>query len=149
MNENEFEGAAKDIGGKIKDGVGGLTGNPDLQVDGKIDQATGKLQGKYSDAMDQLGVAAGSVADKASELAGRASSTVKDAAASARRGAGQAGETVYNAGARAGEYMGQSVQQQPLLSLIGAAAIGYGIAFLIHSAASPIAPEPKPRRYFR
>jgi uncharacterized protein YjbJ (UPF0337 family) len=42
MNENEIAGAAKDAIGKVKDGVGGLTGDPGLQVDGKIDQAVGK-----------------------------------------------------------------------------------------------------------
>jgi hypothetical protein len=45
--------------------------------------------------------------------------------------------------------VGGTVQQQPLLSLIGAAAIGYVIGFLIHSSTSPLAVEPKPKRYFR
>jgi hypothetical protein len=74
---------------------------------------------------------------------------MRDAAERARLGAGQASETVYDAGARAGQYVGRSVREQPLLSLIGVAAIGYAIGFLIHSPISPLVHEPKPRRYFR
>jgi uncharacterized protein YjbJ (UPF0337 family) len=149
MDENEIKGAASDALGKVKDGVGGLTGDTAMQVEGKMDQAAGKLQGKLGAAEDQLGDAAGTIADKASEYAGRAGATLRDAAEAARRGAGQAGETVFDTGARAGEYVGRTVRDQPLLSLIGVAAIGYAIGFLIHSPMSPLAPEPKARRYFR
>ena len=40
------------------------------------------------------------------------------------------------------------VKEQPLLSLIGVAAIGYAIGFLIHSPMSPLMPKPKTKRYF-
>jgi uncharacterized protein YjbJ (UPF0337 family) len=149
MNENEIEGAARDAIGKVKDGIGGLTGDPGLQVDGKVDQATGKLQAKLGDTMDQISDTASTAAAQVSDFASRASAALLDAAGTARRGAEQASETVYDAGARAGQYVGRSVQQQPLLALIGAAAIGYVCGFLIHSAASPLVPAPKPRRYFR
>jgi uncharacterized protein YjbJ (UPF0337 family) len=135
--------------GKVKDGVGGLTGDTGMQVDGKMDQATGKLQGKFGDAKDQLSDAAGAIADQATDFAGRAESTLRDAAETARRGVGQAGEKVYAAGARANEYAGRTVKDQPLLSLIGVAAIGYAIGFLIHSPMSPLTPKPKTRRYLR
>ena len=149
MNENEIAGAAKDAIGKVKDGAGGLTGDPGLQVDGKIDQAAGKLQSKFGDATDRFSDSASAMADKASDLTSRAGSTLRDAAGSARRAAGQARETVYDAGARAGQQAGRTVQEQPLLSLIGIAAIGYAIGFLIHSFASPLARAPRSRRYSR
>jgi uncharacterized protein YjbJ (UPF0337 family) len=149
MNENEVEGAARDAIGKVKDGVGGLTGDPGLQVDGKVDQAAGKLQAKLGDTMDQIIDTASTTAAQASDFAGRAGATLRDAAGTARRGAAQASETVYDAGAQAGQYVGRSVQQQPLLALVGAAALGYALGFLILSAASPLVPAPKPRRYFR
>jgi uncharacterized protein YjbJ (UPF0337 family) len=149
MNENEIKGAAKDAIGKVKDATGGLTGETGLQAEGKMDQASGKLQGKFGDIKDQLGEAAGIIADKASELTGGARAAMHDAAQTARHGAGQAGETVYDAGARAGKYVGRTVQDQPLLSLIGIAAIGYAIGFLVHSPSSPLVREPNRRRYFR
>jgi uncharacterized protein YjbJ (UPF0337 family) len=133
----------------VKDGVGGFTGDPRLQAEGKIDQVAGKLQRDVGEAQGQIGDAANSVADKASEFVGRTGSSLRDAAGTVRQGANHASETVYDAGARAGQYVGRSVQQQPLLALIGAAIIGYVVGFLIHSAASPLAPAPKPRRYRR
>jgi uncharacterized protein YjbJ (UPF0337 family) len=142
MSENEPEGIAKDAAGKV-------TGDPALQAGGKINQGADKLQGEFGEAKDQLDDAASTVADKASEFAARAGSTLRDAAGTVRHGATQAGETAYDAGARAGQYVGRSVQQQPLLSLIGAAAIGYLVGFLLHSAASPLALEPRSRRYRR
>jgi hypothetical protein len=76
-------------------------------------------------------------------------STMSDAAQTVRREAGHAGEKIYDTGSRAGEYMGRTVKEQPLLSLIGVAAIGYAIGFLLHSPMSPLAPPPKTKRYFR
>ena len=139
---------ARDAVGKVKDAAGGLTGDTGLQAEGKIDQAGGKIQGQYGAAKDQLGHAADAIADKASDLADRASSTMRDAAQTVRHEAGHAGEKVYNAGSRAGEYVGRPVKEQPLLSLIGVAAIGYAIGFLIHSPMSPLMPKPKTTRYF-
>ncbi len=42
--EDSVEGKAKDLKGKVKDGVGGLTGDTGLQAEGKIDQLKGKAQ---------------------------------------------------------------------------------------------------------
>jgi len=149
MNEDEIKGTAKDAIGKVKDATGGLTGAPGLQAEGKMDQATGKMQGKFGDVKDQLGDAADTIAGTVSEFAGRAGSAMNDAAQMARRGAGQAWGTVYDAGARAGQYVGRTVQDQPLLSLIGVAAIGYAIGFLLHSTTSPLVREPRTRQLRR
>jgi len=149
MNEDEITGAGRDAVGKVKDAAGGLTGETGMQADGKLNQAAGKVQGKFGEAKEQLGDTAGTVADKASEFADREGAATQDAAQMARRGAGQASETVYDAGARAGQYVGRTLQDQPLLSLIGVAAIGYAIGFLIHSPMSPLVSKPKTRRYLR
>lgn len=42
--EDSAEGKAKDLKGKVKDAVGGLTGDSSLQAEGKIDQLKGKAQ---------------------------------------------------------------------------------------------------------
>lgn len=44
VDENEVEGTLKDIGGKVQDGIGGLTGDDELQAQGKFNQATGQAQ---------------------------------------------------------------------------------------------------------
>lgn len=54
VDENQFEGRARDIGGKIQDAVGGLTGDAATQAKGKWNQATGKAQSTFGDAADEL-----------------------------------------------------------------------------------------------
>jgi uncharacterized protein YjbJ (UPF0337 family) len=52
MDENRFEGAARDVGGKIQDAVGGLTGDAKTQGRGKVNQAVGDAQNTYGQALD-------------------------------------------------------------------------------------------------
>jgi len=54
MDENRFEGAARNIGGKMQDAVGGLTGDASTQARGKINQAAGQAQQAYGAAVDDL-----------------------------------------------------------------------------------------------
>jgi len=53
-NEDQAEGKAKDIGGKIKEEVGDATGNDDMKHDGQADQVEGKAQKTVGDAKDKL-----------------------------------------------------------------------------------------------
>jgi uncharacterized protein YjbJ (UPF0337 family) len=48
--DNSVEGKATDLKGKVKDAVGGLTGNTSLQGEGKMDQAKGKIQDAFGQA---------------------------------------------------------------------------------------------------
>ncbi len=52
MDENRVSGTAKNIGGKIEEGVGSLIGNTKTQVQGKLDQASGAAQDLYGQAAD-------------------------------------------------------------------------------------------------
>ena len=42
--KNSVEGKADNLKGKVKDAVGGLTGDSNLQAEGKVDQAKGKAK---------------------------------------------------------------------------------------------------------
>ena len=42
--DNSVEGKTSDLKGKLKDGLGGLTGDTSLQGEGKLDQLKGKVQ---------------------------------------------------------------------------------------------------------
>lgn len=53
-NEDQAEGKAKDIGGKVKEEVGDATGNEDMKREGQVDQAEGKVQKGIGDAKDEL-----------------------------------------------------------------------------------------------
>ena len=44
VDKDRVEGSAKNIGGKIKEGIGKLTGDSKTQAEGKADQVEGKVQ---------------------------------------------------------------------------------------------------------
>jgi uncharacterized protein YjbJ (UPF0337 family) len=54
VDENEFEGAARDLGGKVQDAIGGLTGDVGTQAQGKWNQAAGKAQKTFGNAAEEI-----------------------------------------------------------------------------------------------
>jgi uncharacterized protein YjbJ (UPF0337 family) len=54
MTEQRIEGAANGISGKIKSGLGNLTGDTRLQVEGKFEEVKGKALDAYGRAIDKL-----------------------------------------------------------------------------------------------
>ena len=61
-NKDEVEGKVENVGGKIKEGIGNLTGDRDLEAEGEADQVEGQSQetwGKFKrgvgDAVDAVG----------------------------------------------------------------------------------------------
>jgi uncharacterized protein YjbJ (UPF0337 family) len=52
MNNEHIKGAADKAKGAVKDAVGGLTGKPGLQVEGKIDKAKGSAHEVAGDVKD-------------------------------------------------------------------------------------------------
>ena len=51
-DDDRAKGAANNLGGKIKEGVGKLTGDRDLEAEGNLDQAKGKGQQALGDLKD-------------------------------------------------------------------------------------------------
>lgn len=72
------------------------------------------------------------LAGKAQTAAVEAAGTIRDAAAETAERVGDATTSTYRQGVRAGEYVSQYTAEQPLLALLIAGAIGYGIAYMIH-----------------
>lgn len=54
MDQNRYEGAAREMGGKVEEAVGDLAGDAKMQVQGKIDQVAGSVQNSYGAAMEEL-----------------------------------------------------------------------------------------------
>ncbi len=52
MDENRVEGTAKNIGGKVQEGFGRVTGDTKSQVEGIANQAAGATQDLYGQAAD-------------------------------------------------------------------------------------------------
>lgn len=67
VDENRIEGAARNMGGKLQDAVGGLTGDTATQARGKVSQTAGNAQNALR-----------SAADTATEWSGTVADTVKD-----------------------------------------------------------------------
>ncbi|WP_292051039.1 MULTISPECIES: CsbD family protein [unclassified Brevundimonas] len=53
-DKDRIEGAVKNIGGKIKEGIGNLTGDEKLKAEGNADQVEGKVQNAVGGAKDAL-----------------------------------------------------------------------------------------------
>jgi uncharacterized protein YjbJ (UPF0337 family) len=52
MDENRVEGTVRNVGGKVHEGVGRLTGDARTRAEGLANQAAGTAQDLYSQAAD-------------------------------------------------------------------------------------------------
>ena len=98
MDENEVEGAAKNLGGNVKSAFGNLTGDGETQASGAIDQVVGTAQKAYGKIKDQAGGAGSAFVDQLDE---------------------------------ASAFLGDTVAERPLTSLLVAGAVGYVLAMLM------------------
>ncbi|SFO19001.1 CsbD family protein [Sphingomonas sp. OK281] len=117
MNKDEFQGGARYIGGKVEKAVGDTVNSRDWQVDGVVDQVAGGAQNLYGRAKSAIDDAIDGAPELADKLGSEAREATDREAAAARRGAASA-QT--------------SAQDAPMLWALGAAAIGYGIAWFVH-----------------
>ncbi|HEY0103111.1 MAG TPA: CsbD family protein [Brevundimonas sp.] len=53
-DHDRVEGAAKNMGGEIKEAAGKITGDEKLKADGRADQAEGKIQNAVGGIKDTL-----------------------------------------------------------------------------------------------
>ena len=64
MDTDRIDGALKNIGGKIKEGFGELTGDTKTQAEGKAEQVEGKVQNSWGGAKDTVRDATDSTDDR-------------------------------------------------------------------------------------
>ena len=53
--QDSLEGKGKDLKGRVKDAIGGLTGDKSLQGEGKLDELKGHVQDKLGQGEQDLG----------------------------------------------------------------------------------------------
>lgn len=53
-DQDRIEGAAKNLGGKLKEAAGKLTGDEKLKAEGRADQVAGKVQNAVGGVKDAL-----------------------------------------------------------------------------------------------
>ena len=68
MDENRVSGTAKNIGGKIEEGFGRVTGDTKTQAAGVAKQVSGAAQDMYGQARDVASDAVGTARDTASSF---------------------------------------------------------------------------------
>ncbi len=102
MDTDRIKGAGRDLYGRGEEAVGSLTGDNETRSRGMLDQAAGQVQNTYGRAKDT----ARDMTDQAMEM----------------------GERYYDQGTRA---IRDSVQNQPIGSLLIAAAAGFALAWMI------------------
>src|SRR6476619_407395 len=107
-------------------------GPPAQDAGHRGDEAGATASGATETARDM----ANRAAEQARSAVAQAGETAQDLANRAREQAAPAAQAVYDQGARAGEYMTRNVHQYPTTALLIAAAVGYGLAYLIHGGGS-------------
>jgi len=100
-----------------------------------------RISDQMSDAANDVKNGVTGAVDTLSDLAGQARSaaaeavnTIQGAAIDTGKHVRDAAAETYRQGARAGEYVSRNTAEQPMLALLIAGAIGYGIAYMIHRA---------------
>lgn len=102
MDDNSFHDQASKIASDVRDGIVGTA----------------------EKARDFAGMARTTAAE--------ASNTIRDAAIEAGKKMSDVATETHKQGVKANEYLSQSTAEQPLLALLLAAAVGYGVAYLVH-----------------
>ncbi|GEP00764.1 CsbD family protein [Methylobacterium haplocladii] len=127
-------GGAKDLGGKVQGAVGDALGTSRESVEGRYREAEGKAQQAYGQAKDKARDVAEDVGDYVGDAYERGSDYARDAY---DRGSDYARDA-YD---RGGEYVRDGhravtsrVEENPMVALLIAGAVGYGLALLLHSS---------------
>lgn len=68
MDRDRVEGTARNLGGKMEEGLGRATGDARTQVEGKMQQVAGAAQDLYGQARESAGEAAAAARRQASSL---------------------------------------------------------------------------------
>lgn len=135
MDEQRVKESAKDAAGKIGDAANDFAAQAQANVQGGVDQAKSTFRDLKASAGETVGRATAAARDLSAagtEVAGQVSEAVQGVAREVGSQVGQAATTVYQQGANAGGYVSRYTAEQPLTALLVAAAVGYGLAYLIH-----------------
>ena len=123
MDKDRIAGAAKDFAGKAEGAVGSLTGDAKTQAEGRAREAAGTVQNLYGQAKDAVSDATDAAVNYAKDAYGNPADTLRD---------GQ-------------KAVAQTVQENPLGSLLIAGGIGFALALMM---SRPARRPPQRWRYY-
>jgi uncharacterized protein YjbJ (UPF0337 family) len=78
MDEHRMTGAVKNLGGKVEEGFGRVTGDTSTQIQGAVDQAEGTAENLYGQAKDAASNAAEGIRKTASSFEDVVRHTIED-----------------------------------------------------------------------
>jgi uncharacterized protein YjbJ (UPF0337 family) len=79
MDKDEIKGKAKEATGYIKEKAGEMMNDPDLETEGEVEKAEGKVQHAWGKAKDTARDVVDEAEDTASDVAGDAEDAAHDA----------------------------------------------------------------------
>ncbi|TXM67555.1 CsbD family protein [Methylobacterium sp. WL120] len=120
MNRDRFEGGVRHLRGRAKTAVGAVSGDPERQFDGAIDQAAGAAQHAYGRARDTVQVWRRDGEHLIDEASARGRAIADEAASRGRHYRDRAEHHGRHAARRADENKGAT------LAIVAAAAFGLG-----------------------
>ena len=123
MDKDRIAGAAKDFAGKAEGVVGNMTGDAKTQAEGRAREAAGTVQNLYGQAKDAVSDATDAAVNYAKDAYGNPADAIRD---------GQ-------------KAVAQTVQDNPLGSLLIAGGIGFALALMM--TRSPRRPPQRWRYY--
>ncbi|GJE58776.1 CsbD family protein [Methylobacterium trifolii] len=140
VDTDRIVGSAKDIGGRVQSAAGDFVGSNRDSVEGRFREAQGKAQDAFGQAKDTVRDVAGSAGERAQDALGQAQDAYGQAREKIRDVADNAGDYASDAYDRSGAYLRDGrqavsarVEENPLVALLIAGAVGYGLALLLHS----------------
>jgi uncharacterized protein YjbJ (UPF0337 family) len=54
MNKDQIKGRVEETKGDVKEAVGKVVGNKELELEGKLENASGKVQAQYGDLKEDI-----------------------------------------------------------------------------------------------
>lgn len=112
MDPDRIEGAAREVYGHTEEGLGRLTGDRGTQARGTVDRVAGTAQN-----------AMGQARDTALDLMDRGGGGLSDMA-----------DAAQNAVSRSGAALRRRLEEQPVSTVLIAAAVGWALALLMRGA---------------
>jgi hypothetical protein len=100
--------------------------------DSRIADQASNLKNAAGDVIENSVESVTGLAGKARTAAAEAGSAIQGAAIETGKRVADAAAKTYRQGMQTSEYLSQRTAEQPLLALVIAGAIGYGIAYLVH-----------------
>ncbi len=91
MDADRITGSATDLKGKVKEGIGDLTGDTKTQGEGYVDQISGVAQRAYGQAKDAIRDASGPLQDQAASIGDYIDETIHERPLTALLAAGAVG----------------------------------------------------------